>query len=80
MLSLLTHIYPLTVPVLSYTISTPWGTLHHYHYRRWLNNHDANLVHFPDTHFATGRTGIRESLLTNMLNPNDEISLCGQTA
>ncbi len=23
------------------------------HYRHWLNNHDANLVHITGTHFAT---------------------------
>ncbi len=42
---------PFTRPVHSCTISTPWGALHRYHIRHWLNNHDANLVHMPGTHF-----------------------------
>ncbi len=34
------------------TISTPCIALHCCHYRHWLNNHDANLVHMPGTHFT----------------------------
>ncbi len=53
----MTLLYPLTEPVHSCTISTPWGALHCCHYRCWINNHDANLVHMPGTHFATGWLG-----------------------
>ncbi len=56
-LSLLIQLYPLTGPVHSCTISTPFGALLHYHNRHWLNNHDANHVHMPGTHFATGWIG-----------------------
>ncbi len=50
----ITLCYPMTGPVHCCTIFTPWGPLHHCHCRCWLNNHDANCVHMPGTHFPTG--------------------------
>ncbi len=37
-------------------LSTPCGALRQCHNRCLLNNHDANLVHMPGTHFSTGWT------------------------
>ncbi len=33
------------------------GSITNSHYRRWLNNYDANFVHIPGTHFAAGLMG-----------------------